>query len=398
MGENVTLRVELDRHRGRAQALMKEVVSPLAARIDADGLYPNEIFERFAAEGFLALSLPEQLGGSGLGVRGLTIATEEAAQVSSAAGLMLLLTRLPAAPILAAGSREQTEEWLIPLGRGERRGSFALSEPSSGSDPLGMACSARPVPGGWELHGTKAWVSGAEEADWFVVVATTHPGERRPDSVRAFVVDADTPGLSVHLHQRAGGRGVSLGDVALDKVFVPDARRLPGVNGMAPLLTALATMRPVISARGTGLAAGALMLAAERMSSRLVGGKALEGRQGLQWKLADLVTRLESAQLLTERAAELVDAGQSGPAVAGRLAMAKLASSELAIDAAQFAAQVHGAEGCVLGHPADRYVRDARQLTIVEGTSEIQRNVIANSVVHRQTWWRSDAEAKDVVA
>jgi alkylation response protein AidB-like acyl-CoA dehydrogenase len=393
----VDLTPEVEALRGRVSAVMRRHVEPRAAEIDETGDYPKDLYELFVREGLLALSLPESLGGSGLGVRGLTVATEEAAKHSAAAGLMLLLSRLPVAPLLAGGTEEQLRRWAVPLGRGESRGAFAMSEPQAGSDVLGISARAEADGTGWRLSGTKAWISGAAEADWFVVVASiADPGERRPDAVRAFVIDADANGLTLaRTHRRPGCRGVSLGDISLDGVAVGDDRRLPGITGVGPLLGGLATMRPVVSARGLGLAAAALMLAVQRIEDRRVGGRPVAIQQGVQWQVAEAAVQLESARLLTYRAAGLIDSGNSGPLAAGQLAAAKLASSEIAVKAAALAVQLHGAEGCLEGHPAERLVRDARQLTIVEGTSEIQRNIIARAVLDRTLWWQAPVPSEE---
>ncbi|MDR7084823.1 alkylation response protein AidB-like acyl-CoA dehydrogenase [Arthrobacter ginsengisoli] len=387
---------ELDELHGSVATLMRELVAPRAAEIDSTGDYPTDLYEKFVEAGLLALSLPESLGGPGLGVRGLTIATEEAAKHSAAAGLMLLLSRLPVAPMLVGGTDDQLRRWAVPLSLGLSRGSYAMSEPQAGSDVLGITTHAEYDGSGWRLTGTKAWISGAAEADWFVVVATTAPGERRADAICAFIVDADANGLTkARMHERPGCRGLSLGDIVLDGVAVGEDRRLPGITGVGSILGALATMRPVVSARGLGLASAALMLAVERIEGRQVGGRPVASQQGVQWQVAEAAMELESARLLTYRAAELIDSGTGGPQVAGQLAVAKLASSEIAVKAAGLAAQLHGAEGCVAGHPSDRLVRDSRQLTIVEGTSEIQRNIIARAVFDRSLWWQTSESARE---
>lgn len=370
----------------RAVSVVRDAVAPRAAEIDRTAAYPTDIYERFRDEGFLSLSLPVELGGSGLGVRALTMVTEEASKFSSVAGLILLLSRLPAAPILIGGTPDQQRRYLVPLGRGESRGALGMSEPRAGSDVLGQHARAEKVTSGWRIAARKAWISGADEADWFVVTATEE-GRRPGRGMRAFVVDADLPGVEIIArHDRPGSRGMSLCDVNFD-VTVPDDQVLPGVQGVAGILGALATMRPVVSARGTGLAAAALMLAVERIEGRTAGGQPLSDRQGLQWQVAEVATRLEAARLLMWRAAELVDSGRSGPDVAGQLAMAKLSSSEVAVQAAALAAQLHGAEGTLSGTSVDRLVRDARLLTIIEGTSEIQRTIIARSIIDRSLWW-----------
>lgn len=377
-----------------AHGLMRDVVVPSVEQTDRTGQLPPDVFAGFAEAGYLGLSVPEELGGSGAGVAALAAVTEVAAQYSSAAGLLLLLSRLPVAPLLLAGTTEQQRDYVTPQVSGERRGAFAMSESNAGSDPLGIETSARRSGSRWLISGTKCWVSGGAEADWLLVVARAEDSAPRSSrGVLAFVVDRESPGLELSaMHERPGCRGVSLVDFRLENVEVTDEARLPGVVGLGSLLTGLATMRPIVSARGLGLAEAALMLAVGRMHERQVGGAALSTRQGLQWRLADLCVELEAARLLTRRAAQLVDGGDH--AAAGELAAAKLASSEIAVNAAAFAAQVHGAEGCLASHPADRLVRDARQLTVVEGTSEIQRTIIARAVLDGTLGWR-DPSAVD---
>lgn len=372
-------------------------VGPRAAEIDRTDRYPDDIFGALAERGLLALSLPAELGGPRPdaedrpgGVRALALATRVMAQYSSAVGLMLLLSRLPAAPVLVGGTAEQRRELLVPLGAGHTRGAFCMSEPQAGSDVLGLATTAVPTGSGWRLTGHKAWVSGVAEADWYVVVATvTDPASRRPDGLRAFVVPKDTPGVTISaLHQRNAVRGVSLGDLDLDGALLPEQALLPGITGIGPLLRSLATMRPVVASRGIGLAQAALQLAVDHAQHRQLAGGALVDQQGMLWQLARAAADVEAATLLVERAAELVDLGRTGPESAGRLAIAKLSATECAVRVSGLATQVFGAAGLVSGHPAERMYRDARSLTVVEGTSEMQLSIIGRSLAGRDLWWR----------
>lgn len=387
----------LDREDLRRQVapVMYDLLAGRAAEIDRTGEYPTDVHDAFAERGWLSLSLPTGLGGVPYGVSALTVVTEEAARNSTAGGLMLLLSRLPVAPILLGGTPEQQEEFVRPLGEGKIRGAFAMSEPQAGSDLMGITAEAARTGSSWRINGTKAWISGGAEADWLVVVAREACTlERSGSGIRAFIVDADAPGLTiVRRHERPGGRGVSLVDISLRDVEVPDGRRLPGIRSAGPLLGSLASMRPIISARGTGLAAAALALAVDRVKERTVGGRPLAEQQGIQWQLADVAGRLEGAFRLTHYAAALIDDGASGPALMGKLAATKLSASQVAVEAAMLAAQLHGAEGCLAEHPADRLVRDARQLTVVEGTSEIQRTIIARALLDGQFDWSTRHDA-----
>lgn len=374
-------------------------VGPRATEIDRTDQYPADIFRALADRGLLAVSLPAEFGGPDPddperpgGVRALAQATRVMAQYSSAVGLMLLLSRLPAAPVLVGGTAEQRRELLVPLGTGDTRGAFCMSEPQAGSDVLGLTTTAVPAGSGWRLSGRKAWVSGLAEADWYVVVATvTDPALRSPGGLRAFVVPKDTPGVRISaLHQRNAVRGISLGDLHLDGVLLPDRALLPGITGIGPLLRALATMRPVVASRGVGLAQGALQLAVEHARQRQIAGGALVDQQGMLWQLARAAADVEAAALLVERAAELVDLGRTGPDDAGRLAIAKLSATECAVRVSGLATQVFGAAGLVSGHPAERMYRDARSLTVVEGTTEMQLSIIGRSLAARDLWWRPE--------
>jgi hypothetical protein len=381
----------LDREKLRRQVApdMRELLADRAAEIDRTGEYPTDVFDAFVDRGWFSLSLPLEMGGISNGVAALTVVTEEAARTSTAAGLMLLLSRLPVAPILLAGTPQQCDEFVRPQGAGKLRGAFAMSEPQAGSDLMGIAAQAAREGDIWRINGRKAWISGGAEADWFLVVAREAGTPQRSGSgIRAFIVDANAPGLVVSTHHdRPGGRGVSLVDITLTDVEVPEDRRLPGIRSAGPLLGSLASMRPIISARGTGLAAAALDLAVARVKQRMVGGRPLAEQQGIQWQLADVAARLEAAFELTHRAAAMIDAGEGGPALMGKLAVTKLSASQIAVEAAMLAAQLHGAEGCLAGHPVDRMVRDSRQLTVVEGTSEIQRTIIARALLDGQFDW-----------
>lgn len=388
-------RFEVDLHR-----LAERVVAPRAAEIDREGKYPADLHAAFAEHGLLALTLPPELGGPDpqqepAGLRALTTATRVMAQYSSAAGLMLLLSRLPAAPVLLGGTAEQRRALLPALGRGQTRAAFAMSEPQAGSDVAGLSTTAVRTSTGWRLTGRKSWISGAVEAHWVVVVATIgDPGQRRTDALRAFVVPADSPGLRVStVHERNAVRGISLGDITLADVEVGSDALLAGIDGIGPLLRCLATMRPVVAARGLGLAQAALQGAVEYAERRTVGGTPLIRRQGIAWELARAAADVEAARLLVDRAADLVDAGRSGAQAAGALAVAKLHATECAVRVSGLATQILGATGTVAGHPAERMYRDARSLTVVEGTSEIQLGIIAGALAQRQLWWRPlDAE------
>ena len=372
--------------------LARERVRPRAREIDKTGEYPKDLFELFKEAGLLGLCIPEDLGGSGAGITGLTIAIEEVAKYSNTAALMLLLTRLPTGPVMIAGSAEQKDKYLPPVAQGTQRAAFGLSEPQAGSDVMGMRTRATPdprVPGGWVLSGTKCWMSGVTQADWYTIFAKTgDPMSRAHDSITAFIVERAWPGVEVgRTDHKMGVRGVDTGELLLNDVHVPPSNVIGEVGGFRLAMAGLNSMRPVVAARGIGLAEGALMYATEYVKEREAFGKTIADFQGIQWEIAKCATDIEAARLLTYRAAWMADQGRFTKEWVPLLSMAKYHATELAVRASGLAVQLLGAAGYMEDHPAEQWYRDAKQLTIVEGTSQVQLGLIARGVLDHDLWW-----------
>jgi alkylation response protein AidB-like acyl-CoA dehydrogenase len=372
--------------------LARDKVKPRAREIDASGNYPTDLFEVFRDAGLLGLCIPEEYGGSGAGILGLTVAIEEVAKYSNTAALMLLLTRLPTGPVMIAGSDEQRARYLPGIATGTQRAGFGLSEPQAGSDVMGMRTRATPDaerPGGWVLTGTKCWMSGVQEADWYTVFAKSgDPASRAHDSVTAFIVERSWPGVSVgRTDHKMGVRGVDTGELLLDGVRVPPENVIGEVGGFRLAMLGLNSMRPIVAARGIGLAEGALMYATEYVKERPAFGQTIADFQGIQWEIAKCAVDIEAARLLTYRAAWLADQGRFGKEYVPYLSMAKYHATELAVRASGLAVQLLGAAGYMEDHPAEQWYRDAKQLTIVEGTSQVQLGLIARGVLQHDLWW-----------
>jgi alkylation response protein AidB-like acyl-CoA dehydrogenase len=380
---------ELEELRATVRKLAQERVKPRAAEIDRTGEYPQDLFELFVESGLTGLVVPEEYGGGGGGILGLTIAIEEVAKYSNTAALMLLLTRLPTGPILIAGSEEQKQRYVRASATGEQRGAFGLSEPGAGSDVAGMRTRAERDGSEWVLTGTKCWMSGVVQADWFTVFAKTGPPDSRAhDSITCFVVERDRPGLTVgRTDRKMGVHGVDTGELILDGVRVPDANVVGEVGGFRLAMLSLNAMRPIVAARGIGLAEGALMYAVEYVKQRPAFGKTIADFQGIQWKIAELATEIEAARLLTYRAAAMADRGEYTREYVPFLSMAKYYATEVAVKVSNHALQMLGAAGYMEDHPMELYYRDAKQLTIVEGTSQIQLGLIAKGVLDHDLWW-----------
>lgn len=369
--------------------LARERVAPRAREIDRDEEYPQDLFDLFRDTGLLGLVIPEEYGGSGAGILGLSIAIEEVAKYSNAAALMLLLTRLPTGPVLIAGSEEQKQRYVRPVATGEQRAAFGLSEPQAGSDVVGMRTRAVPDGDDWILTGTKCWMSGVVQADWYCVFAKTGPPDSRAhDSISCFVVERAWPGVSVgRTDRKMGVRGVDTGELLLDEVRVPAGNVVGEVGGFRLAMLGLNSMRPVVAARGIGLAEGALMYATEYVRQRAAFGRTIADMQGIQWKLAELATEIEAARLLTYRAAVMADRGQYTKEYVPYLSMAKYYATEVAVRVSGEALQLLGAAGYMEDHPTEQWYRDAKQLTIVEGTSQVQLGLIARGVLEHDLWW-----------
>lgn len=380
---------ELAELQASVRKLAQERIAPRAREIDRTEEYPQDVFDLFVAAGLTGLCVPEELGGAGAGILGLTLAIEEVAKYSQAAALMLLLTRLPTGPLLIAGTDEQQHRYVTPVATGEARAAFGLSEPQAGSDVMGIRTRARPDGADWVLSGTKCWMSGVRQADWYCVFAKTGPPESRAhDSITAFVVERGWKGVEVgRVDRKMGVKGVDTGELILDDVRVPAENVVGEIGGFRLAMLGLNSMRPIVAARGIGLAEGALMYAVEYVKERRAFDARIADFQGIQWKIAELASEIEAARLLTYRAAWMADRGQFTKEYVPYLSMAKYFATELAVKVSGEALQMLGAAGYMEDHPLELYYRDAKQLTIVEGTTQVQLGLVARGVLDHDLWW-----------
>jgi alkylation response protein AidB-like acyl-CoA dehydrogenase len=318
------------------------------------------------------------------------LAIEEVTKYSNVLGLMLLLTRLPTGPIMIAGNEEQKQRYLPGIANGTQRAAFCLSEPGAGSDVAGMRTRAIEDPdheGSFHLSGTKCWISGGMQADWLVVFAKVgDPTSRLHTGIWGFIVDANAEGVTrPRVDKKMGVKGIDTTEIVFDKVAVGPRDVIGG--GFALAMESLNAMRPIVAARGIGLAEGALMYATEYVKERQAFNKTIAEFQGIQWEIAKCATDIEAARLLTYRAAWLADQGKYTKEHVPMLSMAKYYASEVAVRASRLALQLLGAAGYMEDHPTEQYYRDAPQLTIVEGTSQVQLGLIARGVLGHDLWW-----------
>lgn len=363
--------------------IAKEKVAPLAAQIDENEEIPASLMTTLREAGIFGIGVPVEYGGAGMGTTGLVLAVEEVSRYCCATGLLLLLTRLPLAAILFAGTEAQKKKYAGGIADGSLRGAFCLSEPDAGSDSARITTKAVRKGDKYVINGTKAWISGAALADFFTVAVktdTTAPGSK---GMSVFVVEKGTPGLSIgKKEKKMGVRGLPVNQVIFEDCEVPAANLIGEENhGFKVIMKNLNSVRPIVASRGVGLASGALSYWVEFARQRMTFGKQIIEHQGLQWMMADLASEIDAARLLTYRAARLVDEGKAGKETAHILSMAKFKATETAVRTANDCLQMMGAVGYMEDYPMARFVRDARQLTIVEGTSQIQKGIIARSII-----------------
>jgi butyryl-CoA dehydrogenase len=351
-------------------------IAPHAKHLDETGEFPREIVGKLGEMGLMGMMVPEQWGGAGLDAVSYAMAMEEVSAACASTGVIMSVNNsLVCAPIQYFGNDDQKERYLKPLAQGKKLGCFALSEPGHGSDPAGLKLQATKVDGGYKLNGSKNWITNGREADVCVVFATLdrtlgHKG------ICAFIVDTQSPGFQVSkLEDKLGITASSTAQLFFDDVFVP-AGNLLGKEGQG-FKIALHTLdggRIGIAAQALGIGRCALDASKKFASEREQFGAPIAKLQAIQWFIADMATRMQGARLLTWSAARNKDLGLKYTKEA---AMAKLAASEAAVWTATKAIQVHGGYGFTKEYVVERNYRDSKITEIYEGTSEIQRIVIA---------------------
>jgi len=368
--------------RDLAREFAEGEIRPFAAEWDEKHDFPREVIAKLGELGFLGMLIPEEWDGLGLDTRSYLLALEEIARGdASVAVAMSVHNSLPTQMILAQGTDAQKERWLKPMARGEMLGAFSLSEPDAGTDAAAMTAQARKVEGGWVLNGAKAWVTNGGVGDVVVaMVRTDSPEDRRgAKGIGAFIVPTRSEGYVVgRREEKMGQRASETVGIAFKEMFVADDQLLGDPSrGFIYALQGLDNGRLGIAALAIGVAQAALEHSLAYAAERKQFGQAIREFQGMQIKLANMATRIEAARALLYRAAEIKDEGQP---VAKYSSMAKLFASEAAMYVTTEAVQVFGGYGYVREYPVEKLFRDAKVTEIYEGTSEIQRVVIAREL------------------
>jgi alkylation response protein AidB-like acyl-CoA dehydrogenase len=355
-------------------------IGPVADEMERRGEFPAEIIRKAAGLGLLGVPYPESVGGTGLDTLAYAITIEELSRVSGSVGIIVSAhTSLGCAPLYTAGTDAQKERYLRPLASGAKLGAYGLTEAGAGSDSRGTRTRAHRDGDAWELTGSKRFITNAGVAEIYIVTAVT---DRNADSgkISAFIVEAGTPGFSIgRMEEKMGLHASNTGELLFDGCRIPADNLLgPEGEGDRLFLQTLDGGRIGIGAMALGLSQAAYEAASAYATQREQFGRQIASFQGVAFKIADMATQIDAARLLVYRAAWLKDRGD---AYTTEAAMAKLFASEVARQVTNDAIQVHGGYGYVSEYRVERYLRDAKLTEIGEGTSEIQRLVIARNLL-----------------
>lgn len=372
--------------RNNVRKLAREAVAPRAAEIDATGDFPWDIYRLFAKHDLLGLNIPEEYGGGGADLLSHCLCVEEVARFCATSSLIIAGQEMGMYPLLLAGSEEQKKEWLPGIAKGEVMVALGLTEQGAGSDVSSLKTRAVRKGDGYVLNGSKCFITNGGLADVYTVFATTAP-EKGAKGISVFLVEKDTPGFSAgKKEEKMGLKGSQTTELIFEDVYVPAANRIGEEGqGFAVAMTTLDKTRPGIGAQAVGIAQGAFDVALQYAQEREQFGKPISSFQGIQFMLADMAVAIEAARQLVYKTAcamEQAARGEIPQKEASRLsAMAKMFASDTAMRVTTDAVQILGGYGYTRDFPVERMMRDAKVTQIYEGTNQIQRVVIAKSLL-----------------
>jgi alkylation response protein AidB-like acyl-CoA dehydrogenase len=364
-----------------SRRIAQEKMKPVREHYDESGEFPWPIIKELAQADLCGVYIPQEYGGFGCGVFGLVLVVEELCKVDGGIALALAATALGAFPILIGASEEQKKKYLPDIASGKKLAAFGLTEPEAGSDATGMRTTAKKDGDHYILNGTKCFITNAGEAETYTVFAKTNP-DRGARGISCFILEKGMPGFEFGKKEnKMGIRASVTRELIFNNCRVPKANLL-GKEGHG-LLVAQATLdasRPGVAAQALGIAAGALDEAVNYARTRVQFGQPIASFQGIQHMLANMATEVEAARCLVYQTARMMDANP-GKRTTKESAMAKLFASETAMKVTTDAVQVFGGYGYIKEYPVEKMMRDAKITTLYEGTSQIQRNEIALSLI-----------------
>ncbi|HEV8241019.1 MAG TPA: acyl-CoA dehydrogenase family protein [Thermoanaerobaculia bacterium] len=368
-----------------AREFARREIDPIVDEIDEAQRFPYEVMKKAGELGFLGVIFPEEWGGAGLGYVEYVLVITELSAVDPSVGISVAAhNSLCSNHIYKFGNDEQRERWLKPLAAGKKIGAWSLTEPNAGSDAGGTRTRAEKVDGGWVLNGAKTFTTHGSVGDVCVVFAVTEREAPKGHNLSAFAIDKGTPGFRPGKKEnKLGIRASDTAEVVMEDCFVPDENLLgERGEGFKQAMVVLDGGRISIAALGLGTAVGAFRTATAYAKQREQFGKPIADFQAIQFHLAEMATKIAAAEALTMAAAEAMDRGLPVTLVASQ---AKLATGEAAVFCSERGVQIHGGYGFVKDYRAEKFYRDAKICTIGEGTSEVQRMVIARQLMKKGT-------------
>lgn len=355
-------------------------LEPFAGHLDDTAAFPAEAIKKLGALGFMGITIPKAFGGCGLDTVSYCLIIEQLAKACASTAIIVAVhNSVVAYPVFLLGTEAQKNRYLFDLAGGRKLGAFALTEPNAGSDPASIETTAEQTANGYELNGTKTFITSGQTSDVVIVMASTDRS-KKGRGITAFIVDKGTAGFKVgKKEEKLGIRASDTCELIFEKCEIPPENRLGGEGeGLSSALMALSLGRIGVAAQALGVGMSAMEASVQYSRQRKQFGRPIADLQAVQWMIADMAVKLESARLLTLQAAFLKDAGKPFTREAS---MAKLFASEAAMDTATRAVQIHGGYGCMKDYRVERCFRDAKVIEIYEGTSEIQRLIVARDVL-----------------
>ncbi len=366
--------------RAAIRALCEKEIAPHAADVDENARFPEEALKALVASGFNAIHVPEEFGGQGADSVAACIVIEEVARVDASASLIPAVNKLGTMGLILRGSDELKAQVLPQLADGSVMASYALSEREAGSDAAAMRTRAKVDGDGWILNGTKCWITNGGKSSWYTVMAVTD-ADKGANGISAFMVHKDDEGFSVGPKERKLGiKGSPTTELYFENCRVPGDRIIgePG-TGFKTALATLDHTRPTIGAQAVGIAQGALDAAIEYTKDRRQFGKSISDFQAVQFMLADMAMKVESARLMVYTAAARAERGESNLGFIS--AASKCLASDVAMEVTTDAVQLFGGAGYTTDFPVERMMRDAKITQIYEGTNQIQRVVMSRALL-----------------
>lgn len=372
---------EREAWRQKAKEAAEKIVAPRAMEIDAQGEFPFDIVDAFAQRGFLSLLIPKEYGGADADITSFCHVVEEIAYSCCSSALLVVVQNVGLMPIVLGGSHELKEKYLGRVVKEKALVCFCLTEPDAGSDSASIQTKAILQDDHYRLNGRKVFITNGGVADLYSVLAVTKPGKKL-EGISAFVLEKGTPGLSVgRTEEKMGIRGSNTTEVVLEDVKIPIAQRI-GVEegGWWLMMRTLNRSRPAIAAQAVGVAQGSLDYAIRFVRENVWIGKRTDA-QGIRLKIADMAIEIEAARALAYKSAGMMDAKAKGTPVQMFSSMAKYYASDIAMKVTTEVVQIMQWHGLAKHHPAERMMRDAKVLQIYEGTNQIQRMVVAHTLL-----------------